>query len=213
MVPWPVLIGREELLPRDESSPGTEASTVTVATLSRDLLEASSQNQHNLECPQLTDTTSESDNEINQPVFRENVAPQSGDLSRSISVSLTDDDLSTDAAIPPPTVSSHNVLPDPDLPQGSSMNSPQSDSRMDTPALSPIEPTNQHTLCVIRLLVTDLSTDYHYPYTVTGCRRPYQALRYCLFMRAALARNLRTWNWTQAMKIHYLSATLKMPRL
>ena len=155
-----VLIGREELLPRDESSSGTEASTVTVATLSHDLLEAPSPTQNNLECPQLTDTTDGSDNEISQPVFQEDVAPQ----SRSISVSLTDDDLSNDGAIPPPTVSSHNVLPDPDPLQCSSVSSPQSDSRMDTPVLSPIEPMNQPLSCVIRLLITDLSSDYHYPY-------------------------------------------------
>jgi len=158
-----ILIGREELLPRDESSSGTEASTVTVATLSHDLLGAPSQNQNNLEYSQLTDTTNGSDDEISQPVFQENVAPQSSDLSGSISVSLTDDDLSNDAAIPPPTVSSHNVLLDPDLPQGSSISSPQSDSRMDTPVLSPIECTNQPSSCAIPL-VTELSTDYRYPY-------------------------------------------------
>jgi len=163
----PVLIGLEELLPRDESSSGTEASIVTVATLSQDLLEAPSQNQNNLEYPQLMDTTNGSDNEISHPVFQENVAPQSSDLSRSLSVSVTDDDLSNDAAIPPSTVSSHNVLPDPDLPHDSSISSPQSDSRMDTPVLSPIEPTNQPSSCVIRLLVTDLSTDYHHPYNRT----------------------------------------------
>jgi len=160
----PVLIGREELLPRDESNSGTEASTVMVATLSHDLLEAPSQNQNNPEGPQLMDTTNRSDNEISQPVFQENVAPQSGNLSRSTSVSLTDVDMSDDAPIPPPTLSSHNVLPDPDLLQDSSMSSPQSDSRMDTSVLSLIEPTNQPSSCVIRLLLTDLSTNYHYPY-------------------------------------------------
>jgi len=99
-----VLIGLEELLPRDENSSGTEASTVTVATLSHDLLEAPSQNQNNLECPQLIDTTNGSDNEISQPVVQETVAPQSSDPSRSMSASLTDDDLSNDPAIPPPSL-------------------------------------------------------------------------------------------------------------
>ena len=160
----PVFIGREELSPRNESGSGGGASIVTVATLSQDLLEAPSQDQNNLECPQHMDTTNGSDNEISQPMFQENEAPQSSNLPGSISVSLTDDDLSNDAAISPPIVSSYNILPDPDLSWRCSMSPPQEDSQMDTPVLSPIEPINQRSLCVIRLLVTDLSTDYHYPY-------------------------------------------------
>ena len=113
-----VLIGREELLPRNESGSGTEASIVTVATLSHDLFEAPCQNQNNLECPQLTDTINGSDNEVSHSVSQENAAPQSIELSRTISVPLTDDDLSNDAAVPPSTVPPHNVLPDPDRPQG-----------------------------------------------------------------------------------------------
>jgi len=140
----PVLIGREELLPTNESGLGTEESIVTVATLSHDLFEAPCQNQNNPECPQLTDTINGTDNEISQSVFQENSAPQSSDLSRSTSVSITDGDLSNDAVIPLPTVSSHNVLHDPDRPLGSSMSSPQSVSRMDTPESSLLEPTNRH---------------------------------------------------------------------
>jgi len=150
----PVLMRREELLPRNESRSGTEGSIVTVATLSNGLLEAPSQNQNNPECPQRTDTTNGSDNEISQPVFQENAAPRSSDLSRPISVSLIDGDLSNNAAIPSPAISSHNVLPD-----------PQSVSRMDTPVSSLTEPTNQPSSCVIRRLVLDLPpTDYHYSY-------------------------------------------------
>ena len=159
----PVLIRREDLLPRSGSRSGTGSSIVTVAALSHGLLEAPSQNQNSLGCPQLTDITNGSDNEISQPTFQENAA-QSSDISRSISISQTADGLSNDAAIPPPTVSSHNVLPDPGRPQGSSMGSSQSFSRMDTSVLSPIEPTNQRSSCVIRRLVTDLPTDYPYPY-------------------------------------------------
>ena len=163
------------------------------------------------------DTTTESDNEISQPVFQENAAPQPSNLSRSIFVSPTNDDLSNDAAIPPPTISLHVVPPDPDSPQDSSLSSPQSVSRMDTSILSLIEPITQASSSVIRRLVTGLPIDYR----ITECRRSYQALlqpnpfqtsQFHLFMRAAQARNLRTWSWTQAMKIHGLSVTLKMRR-
>jgi len=159
----PVLIRHEELLPRNGSRSGTGASIVTVAVLSHGLLKVPSQNQNNLECPQPTDTTNGSDNKISQPMFQENAA-QSSDLSRSISVLLTDDDLSNDAAMPPPTVSSHNIPPDHGHPQGSSMGSSQSFPQMYTPILPFIEHTNQPSSCVIRHLVTDLPTDYPYPY-------------------------------------------------
>src|SRR6266581_5653440 len=129
----PVLNRCEELLPRNENRSGIEASIVTVATLSHDLFEAPCQNQNNPECPQLTDTINGTDNEISQSVFQENAVPQSSDLSRSTSVSITDGDLLNDAVIPLPTVSSHNVLRDPDRPLDSSMSSPQSVSQMDTP--------------------------------------------------------------------------------
>ena len=191
----PVLIGREELSPRDESRSGTEASIVTVATLSYDLLEELSQNQYNLECPQLMDATNESDNEISQLVFQEDAVPQSSDFSRSIFVSPTIDNLSNDAAILHPTISLHDALPGLDRPQGPSTISPQSVSRTDTPLLS-IEPENQPSSCVIRRLVTVLSTGYR----ITEWHRPCQALlqpnqpqasQFYLFMRAAQARNLR----------------------
>jgi hypothetical protein len=137
-----VLIGREELLPKNESGSGTEASIVTVATLSHDSFEAPCQNQNNLECPQLTDTIHGSNNEISHSVSQENAAPQSIELSRSISVPLTDDDLSNDAAVPPSTVPPHNVLPDPDRPQGYPISSPQSVSGVNTRVWFYMEPTN-----------------------------------------------------------------------
>lgn len=123
----PVLIRHEELSPRDESRSGTKASIVTVATLSQELFEEPCGTQNNLGRPQLSDTINASDYETSQPAAQENAASQSRDLrlSRSISVSPADDDLSNDVAIPTPTVSLHHVLPEPDRPQGSSVGSPQ----------------------------------------------------------------------------------------
>ena len=156
----PALIRHEELSPRNESRSGTEVSIVTVATLSHDFLKASSQNQpeSNVECPQLTDTTTGSNNKIF--VFQEDAGPPSGDLSKFTSVSLTDHNLSNDSAIPRPTVSFHNALPDSNRSQGSHTSPSWSVSRMDSPVSSLIEPINQPSSYVIRRLVTDLPTDY-----------------------------------------------------
>jgi hypothetical protein len=161
----PRLIGREELSPGNESVSGTEASIITVATLCHELFEVPCQSQNNFECPQLTETINASDDEISQFLFQENVAPQSGDPHGPVSISLTDNDLSN-AAIPTPIASSHDVLLDPDRPQGSSISPAQPVSRMDTPVPSLIERTNrwQPSLCVIRRLVADIPTDYRHPY-------------------------------------------------
>ena len=114
--------------------------------------------ESNLECPRLTDTTTGSNNKIF--VFQEDPGPPSGDLSRFTSVSLTDHNLSNDSAIPRPTVSFHNALPDSNRSQGSHTSPSWSFSRMDSPVSSLIEPINQPSSYVIRRLVTDLPTDY-----------------------------------------------------
>lgn len=165
----PVLIELEEFTLKNESKSGAGASTVTVATLSHDRHNLIKPRQ-NLERSQLIGATNRLVNGISQPMLQENAAPRSSHLSRTISVSLTDNNLLNDAPTPRPchpTVSSHNVLPDPDFPWGSSIRFPQSVSRIGLPLSSLIEFTNQRSSCVMWHLLTVLTAEYQDPYNRT----------------------------------------------
>ena len=145
-----VLIELEEFTPRNGSKSGAGASIVTVATLSHDRHDLIEAPRQNLERSRLTGTTNRLLSGISQPMLQENAAPQSSHLSRS-------SDLLNDVPITRPchpTVSSHNILPDPDLPWGPSISFPQSASRMGPPSSSLIEFTNQRSSCVMWRLLT-----------------------------------------------------------